>query len=275
MIPREAVQFYLDNNRQNWGKTSHSDNRDLWKTPTDQVTQNDTLQAGMRHSCFVIAKVSALKSPIEMWRSYNGKNYAFENIPTIFTSTNRQDLMKDWYQSEMRRPSEKTHPEVKESAQYPDGYNRRLLTPNSRMSQYYLSDHFKTLDHIAHGSFPPYSNNSIDQDKFLVDILDYTDCAKKAKNLDHFTALVAVKSAQILKSRGIDNHTIASILALNFAQTGTIRENGQQKHAQQIVDSIIKEITEAGDLKGLSSEFRKLARPRVQTSYFGKRNPRL
>ncbi|MFA5026154.1 MAG: hypothetical protein WC503_06640 [Candidatus Shapirobacteria bacterium] len=274
MISRETVQSFLNQNRKKWGKTPHSDNRDLWSTTPDTITQTDVLTAGMEHSCPVISDVSTKKNPVEMWRSYNGKNQSFEDISNLLISV-RPDLGLEWNKKEVKGHSEKTHPEVKKISQFPDGFHKNTLTSNSRMDQYYLSDHFKTLDHIVHGAFPNFAESPSDQLKFSVQTTDYLDCAKLADNLDHFTALVAVRSAQILKSRGISNHSIAKLLALNFAQTGTIRENGQQKHAQYLVDLIIKEIKQPGDLPGLSKEFKKLARPKVKTSYFGQRNPRL
>ena len=143
------------------------------------------------------------------------------------------------------------------------------------MVQYYVPDHFKTLDQISHGLMPSFASTSEDRQKFQVNLSDYQVCATKAQSLDHFCALVAVKSAQILKDNDVDTKTIAKLLSQNFAQTGIIREQGQINHAQHIVDLTLQEIIATGSLPGLAKEFRHLAQPKVHQYYQGKRNLRL
>lgn len=278
MISKEGVQSILNTSRYHWGKTSEMDGRDLWKTPANLITSSDVIDSGIRHCCpviyTVITNTENPRTPVEIWRAYNGKNKAFENISELLINTN-PELSKEWQKRELRKNSEKTHPEVKKNFQYPEGFRRYTLFPNARMPQYYLSDHFRTLDHIVNGALPKFADNLIDQQKYLVIPEDYLLCAKNAINLDNFTALVAVQTAHILRSRGVSIHKVAELLAQNFAGTGSIREYGQQKHAQKIVDLILKEIKKSGDLPGLSKQFRELARPKVQVSYLGIRNHKL
>lgn len=274
MFTKETVQAALNHDPNLWGRSLRSDTRDLWNTPESAITSDDAITAGIQHSCPVIEKVSKTKTPLEMWRSYTGKNIAFEAISDLFDQANRPDLKVEWHKNEIRSSSQKTHPEVKAVAQYPASRQNRFLSANARMSQYYLSDHFKTLDHIVHGALPSPSTPE-DRSKYEISISDYQKCAENAHSLDHFTALVAVNTAQILQKRGIDNHSIAALLSQNFAQTGTIREYGQDKHAQRILSQVLTEIKQVGSLPGLSKEIRKISRPKIQKYYSGQRNPRL
>lgn len=273
MTSRIEVQVYLNTHRQDWGKGSPHV-RPLWDTV--DIDRQDVLRAGVGHSCMVISKVLAGgRTDLEIWRSYTGKNQAFADISELFLQTNRLDLFRSWNRQEVKKHHQVTHQSVKALAQYPDGFHRQTLPANARMVQYYVSDHLKTLDHIYHGALPNFANNPEDQQKFLLTSADYANCALEARNVDHFCALMAVHTAQVLKSRGVDSRQVAQLLSQNFAQTGIVQENGQQKPAQRLVNLIIKEIKETGQLPGLSSEFRRLARPKVQSYYLGHRNPRL
>ena len=275
MISRESVQNRLDKHKKSFGD-AFIDPRPLWTT--QGITWNDVQDAGKGHSCPVIYEVIRKRidqDPVEVWRSYQGKNNAYCAISNLLENTGRIDLYTSWTHNELKKKGEKTHPEVKPTFQYPVGYDQHYLLANARMDQYYLSDHFKTLDHIAHGALPGFAVSLEEQQKFAIPVENYQSCAHSASNLDHFTALVAVKTAQVLKSRGIEDQKIVNLLAQNFANTGSVREYGQQKHASRIVSLVIKEIKEAGNLAGVSSGFRRLARPKVERHYFGKRNPRL
>lgn len=277
MHSREEIQGFLNTHKHIFGKPK-TDNRPLWSTPTENVTWADVSVSGSQHSCPVIQNVvqsRAEKPPIEVWRSYQGKNNAYCQISDVLLSSGRGDLYSDWTHRETRKAKEKTHADVMSVRQYPDGYDPKVLNANARMDQYYLSDHLKTIDHISHGALPAYATTVDDQAKFSIDPAEYQSCAAKAKDLDHFCALVAVKSAKTLKNRGVDTHTIAKLLSQNFAQTGSVREYGQQKHASKIVGLVVKEIKECGVLPRLASEFRRLSRPKIEKRYFAKRNLRL
>jgi hypothetical protein len=273
MFSCEQIQSNLNLNKKTFGKSA-IDSRPLWETT--QVTWDDALTAGRDHSCPVIKKVvNSGKSALEIWRSYQGKNNAYCEISNLLLDAGRPDLYSKWTHGELRKKTEQTHSEVKPTFQYPEGHNQRILLANARLDQYCVSDHFKTLNHIAHGAIVDYAKSKEEQNKYSVTISDYQSCATKAINLDHFTALVAVKTAQILKGRGVDNQTIANLLSLNFAQTGSVREYGQQQHASKIVSLIIKEIKESGVLPNLASRFRQLARPKIEKQYFGTKNSKL
>lgn len=275
MFSPEIIQNHLNAHRKSFG-LSFVDPRPLWES--NNITWNDVIIAGENHSCPVICDVvnkRADKPPVEVWRSYQGKNNVYCEISDLLLNVGRKDLHSDWTHRELKKKKEKTHPDIIAIRQYPDGYDTKLLNANARMNQYYISDHFKTTDHINHGALPDYASTVEDQNRFSLNPTDYQSCALKTTSLDHFCALVAVKSAQTLKSRGVDGHTIAKLLSQNFAQTGSVREYGQQKHASIIVGLVLKEIKECGTLPGLASEFRQLARPKIEKSYFSKRNPRL
>jgi hypothetical protein len=264
MFSKETVQSYLNQHRKEWGRSDLGDRRDLWSTPPNSFTEADAILAGIRHSCMVIQNVSTKKTPYDMCLSYGGKNNFFQDISQFLNQNHRPDLVHSWNQKELKSRRHQIHPEVKAIAQFPEGYHKRTLSANSRMVQYYIPDHFKTLDQMGR-----------DQSVYQVNLSDYSNCAVKARDLDHFCALIATQTASILKSRGLDNASIAKLLAQNFAQTGIVRENGQIKHAQHIVDSIIQEITSVGTLPGLSAEFRHLAQPKVRRYYQGTQNSRL
>lgn len=275
MPSREAVQQFLNTHRSEWGKSGRRDTRNLWSINPSSFTENEAMLAGMRHSCMVIHDVSKKKTPSEMCLSYGGKNNFFEDISQLFLQTGRADLHKSWNKKEVKSRSEKTHQDVKAIAQFPEGHHKQTLSANGRIVQYYVPDHFKTLDQISHGLMPGLASTPADQQKFQVNLLDYSDCVAKAQSLDHFCALTAVKTAQTLKDRGINTKTIAKLLSQNFAQTGIIREQGQINHAQHIVSQTIQEIVATGSLSGLAKEFRHLAQPNVHKYYQGYRNPRL
>ena len=275
MFSETEIQSHLDHNKARFGRST-LDQRPLWAD--NPITWNDVILAGEAHSCPVIRKVlngRLDRQPIEVWRSYQGKNKFYGEITSLFQAVNRPDLRQDWTHNELKKRNEKTHPEVKPTFQYPVGYDQHYLLANARLDQYYLSDHFKTLDHISHGVVPDYAASPEDQAKYSVSVDDYRECAQKATNLDHFTALVAVKTAQILKSRGVEDQKIVKLLSQNFSQTGSVREYGQQKHASKIVSLVLKEIKECGNLQGIASEFRRSARPKIEKHYFGQRNPKL
>lgn len=270
MFSKETVQQLLNAHRDEWGRPSRRDQRNLFTT---QFTSEDAILAGIRHSCMVIQNVSTKKSPTEMCQSYGLKNNAFEDISQLLSKSGRSDLYHSWNKREVLSPREKTYPEVKAVAQYPEGHHTSILSPNGRLVQYDLSDHFKTLTLISHGLLSDFASGD-DCQKFNIDISQYSDCARNARDINHFCVLTAVKTATFLKDNGVDNHSIAKLLSQNFAQTGIIREHGQIKHAQQLVDLIVKEINRH-NLPGLSKEFRHLARPKVHKYYQGHRNPRL
>lgn len=273
MFSSEQIQSNLNLNKKTFGRSA-IDRRPLWETP--QVTWDDAITAGRDHSCPVIKKVvNSGKSELEIWRSYQGKNNAYCEMSDMFLNVGRPDLYSEWTHGELRKKTEQTHLEVKPTFQYPEGHNQRILPANARLAQYCVSDHFKTLDHIAHGAIIGYAKSEEEQHKYSVTVKDYQSCALEAVNIDHFTSLVAVKTAQILKSRGVDDQTIANLLSQNFAQIGSVREYGQQKHASKIVSSIIKEIKECGLLPNLASRFRQLARPKIEKQYFGIKNSQL
>lgn len=271
MIPRKEAQIFLDHNRSGWGKTPCTNTLNLWEISEKNINEEIVMRAGLEHCCPVISDISTRHSLLYMIRNYNGKNQVHQDI-SVLLSHIRPDLGKEWDKNELRSKHEKTHLDVKKVMQYPEGFHRNLMHPKSRMVQYYVPDHFKTLDHIVHGEHPSFANDAESQRLYTVTLGDYCECFETARNLDHLAALVAVQTAQTLHSRGIDTPKIAKLLAQNFASTGTIREYGQQKHAQKIVDLILKEIKKSGDLPGLSKQFRELARPKVQKSYFGRRN---
>jgi len=276
MFSETEIQSHLNQNKKDFGRAS-IDTRPLWST--DNITWEDVKFAGERHSCPVLRDVLNkrvdIQQPVEVWRAYQGKNNAFCEISNLFQKTNRSDLYTSWNHNELRKKGEKTHPEVKAVFQYPSGHDQHYLLANARMDQYFLSDHLRTLDHIAHGASLGYAASPEEQAKYSVSIDDYQSCAQTATNLDHFTALVAIKTAQILKNRGVEDQTIVKLLSQNFAQAGSVREYGQQKHASKIVSLVLKEIKECGNLQGIASEFRQSARPKIEKHYFGKRNPRL
>lgn len=143
------------------------------------------------------------------------------------------------------------------------------------MAQFYLQDHFKALDHITHGAMKDFPKTPSQRKKFSVNVTDYQSCVVEAKNLNHLCALVAVKTASTLKSRGVSDKIIVNFLSQTFAKTGTIREYGQQKRASRIVNLVLKEIKECGQLPGIASKFRQLSRPKVRKYYHGQPNLKL
>jgi len=274
-IDRKEIQTHLDSHRDEWGQSSRYDPRNLWQLSEPDVTLDEAVSEGERHSCRVIAKAAVNKSTLTMLRSYGGKNRAFQNVSQLLEEHNPR-LHKDWNSAEVRRRKEHTHPDIQKIAQLPTGVNPRQLNANARLIQYDVPDHFKTLDHIVHGQTPSQIHiKPGDESKYHLPLEIYIEPARLATNLPDFAARVAHQTAVTLHQREVDTRDIANLLSLNFAQTGIIQEYGQQKPASRLVDHIIATITREGKLPGLARAFRETARPKVQKSYLGKRNPRL
>ena len=153
--------------------------------------------------------------------------------------------------------------------QVPQGIDKQRIEPGVRMPIYYVCNTLRTLALIEHGKRLDIASTPDEQKRYSVNPNDFYSCIKNATDLDDLSIRFAVKTALILHNKGVNNQGIVEILTSCFASTGLIREYGQQKHAEKIVDGIFTGIIEAGQLTGLVSQFRLKARSKVRLFYKG------
>lgn len=263
MVNREAVKAFLNQHYRQFGVREDRPYVDPRTLDPSGIGDRHVVAEGTFHGCPVIPDVLARNAtPFENVCSYNLKNQAFAQIDDLFTSVGRHDLSRQWNSGEKRRKTENTHPELRPNMVMPDQINQRQLVPKARIPQMDLSDFFKTLELKG-------------DERLKLSPQDFSDTAVESIDISDFCSNVAAKAAIIFKNRGVDNITIANILAASFAKTGLVREYGQQKPAEKLVDTISSKIIASGKLPGLASEFKKVARPKVRRFYKGSKNPQL
>lgn len=247
MISRAEVKRTLNANWQSFGVRGPTINP-LQVEPSS-VTNDMVVIAGINHGCPVIDTVLARPAtPAENLTSYGLKNDAFNAFDDLFLATGRLDLSSQWNHGELRRKQEKTHPSLKLLT--PDQLNQRQLVPKARIPQMDLCDFIK----VAQLSVP---DRQFSVSDFTQDSVDATD-------IYDFCSSVALRAALTLADRGVDNQTIATVLSNSFAKSGLIKEYGQQKPSERLVNDIVRKIVRSGQLPGLASEFKKMARPKVK-----------
>lgn len=266
---RGHIQEILNKHKRHWGTADSGIQKDVWN-PTPPITVDDVIIEGTAHACRVIKTVlSRPDSPETTWRSYHLKNDAYLTFGKMIQDTGRYDLFKDWKKGEQRKRKEKTHWNIRTNMQVPQGVDKQRIEPGVRMPIYYICNTLRTLALVEHGRKLDIAKTSDQQKLYAVSPNDFRTCIEKAKDVDDLSIRFAVKTALILHSRGIDDQGIAEILTSCFASTGLIREYGQQKRAEKIVDGVLTGIIETGLLPGLAHKLRSKARSNVRLYYKG------
>lgn len=276
MVSRKELQLNLNTNRKVWGRGNLGNVVNIWAVEPGSVDEEAVIVAGEGHACTVIKAVLDKSTPlVDNWRSYVGKNNAYKEIGDLFSQVGRVDLRQQWQHGELRGKKEKSHWDLRKEMQYPQGVDPHVLVAVSRLPAFYLADFFKNLDHIVHGQYPKMPVATEDMSMFDLHPSDFSAEALTATDTTDFCIQVALKAAMILKDRGVSPKQINQLLVTSFAKTGLIREYGQQKKAERIVDCITKAIVASGQLPGLVKEFRQKARQNVRLDYHGRPNPDL